>query len=117
VWLGLGAQNYFPAVVVIFSRHTALETRRRAEVIRAFELQRYRAMEDRIPPASRSVVEYFFEPQRAASPPGVGDLVRLCRRDEGVDVAVLSQNFGSLASAHNGRVFIYECERVRGLTG
>ena len=66
--------------------------------------------------AVRPLIAYFYAPERPAPPPTVSDLRRLCRPDEGVDVAVLSQHFGALASAENGRVFIYECERVRAAT-
>jgi hypothetical protein len=116
VWLDLRARNYFAAVVVIFNRETAVETRRRAGIVRPFELERYRGMHDLLPEVMRPLIGYLFAPERPALPPTVSDLLRLCRPEEGVDVAVLSQHFGPLASADNGRVFIYECERVRAVT-
>jgi hypothetical protein len=116
VWLDLRAQNYLAATVTNFSRETAFETRRRAHIIRAFELERYRGMHGLIAEAVRPLIAYFYAPEQPAPSPTVSDLRRLCRPDEGVDVAVLSQHFDALASADNGRVFIYECERVRAAT-
>ena len=115
VWLGLRAQNYFAAVVVIFNRETAFETLRRARLVRLFELERYRDIGDMVPPVAHPLVAYLFEPQRPAPSPGRADLARLCEGREAVDIAVLAQDLGGLASADNGRVFIYECRRLRGV--
>jgi hypothetical protein len=112
VWFDLGAQSYFSAVVVIFGRDTAVETRRRASVVRPFELERY-ARSGRLPEVFQRMANYLFAGDGTTRPATVSDLRRLCRVDEGVDVAVLAQRFDDLASAENGRVFVYECDRVR----
>jgi hypothetical protein len=115
VWLGLDARNYLAVMVVIFREETARETRRRAAIVRSFELARWRTVPDLVPEVPSSMVEYLYAPEAPSSSPRLADLERVCRRDEDVDVVVLSQHLGNRASADNGRVFLYECERVRAL--
>ena len=61
----------------------------------------------------RPGVRYLSQSERPWGPPSFADLRRLCRPEERVDVVVLSNRFADTASANNGGVFIYECERVR----
>ena len=116
VWFDLHAQSYFAAVVVIFNRETALETRRRAALVRSFELERYRHAAS-LPEVFRRRAHYLLAAAEPAPPATVDDLLRVCRVDEEVDVVILSQQFASLSSADNRRIYIYECDRVRLIAG
>jgi hypothetical protein len=117
VWLGVGARNYFGPVVVIFNRETAIETRRRAGVVRAFELERYQAMGDLAPPVVRPLIAYLFGSPERASLPTRTDLAAVCAPGEAVDYVVLSRDIDALATSDNARVFVFECARVRAGTG
>jgi hypothetical protein len=113
VWFDMHAQSYLGGLIVIFSRDTALETRRRSQIVGSFERARYGDAAS-LPEAVRRQVTFLFG-ERSSSRPTTADLGRVCATGEGVDVAVLSQRFRELVSAGNGRVFLYECARVRAL--
>jgi hypothetical protein len=116
LWFVLRVKSYYSltqVVGVIFSRQTAIEARRRGDVVRPFELDRYRATSQFLSYSVKAMVDRLFRPELGMSPPTTADLSRLCRPDEAVDVVVLQQDFDGLFSASNGRVFIYECARIR----
>ena len=46
--------------------------------------------------------------------PSTSDLAALCHEDV-IDYAILPDDFGALASASNGHVFVYDCQRLRKL--
>jgi hypothetical protein len=120
LWFDLGATSYYDlsqVVGVIFSRETAIEGARRGAVVRAFELDRYQTMERFTASAVKGMVSRLFRPELGTRPPTRDDLVHLCRREEGVDVAILRQHFAGLSSGSNGRIHVYECARVRAATG
>lgn len=118
VWFDLGAKSYFnlaQLVGSIFSRETAAEARRRADIVRPFEIQRFAPFAPRFMPADRLIYQALFTPSEAV-PPSISDLRRVCDEREGVDVAILREDFAHLAAAGDGRVFIYECAHVRART-
>ena len=115
VWFDLGAKSYFnlaQLVGSIFSRETAVEARRRADIVRPFEIQRFASFAPRFMPGDRLIYQALFNPSEAV-PPSISDLRRVCAEPEGVDVAILREGFDHLAAAGDGRVFIYECAQVR----
>jgi hypothetical protein len=115
LWIHLGVKSYYEwaqVVGALFSRENASEGRRRAELVSRFELDRFRPRERFLAEALKVSLVRLFRADLTAPPPSKDDLVRLCR-DEALDVAVLKQDFGDLVAATNGRVFIYECVRVR----
>jgi hypothetical protein len=61
----------------------------------------------------RLMIEAVFDADRDVLPPAEPDLLRMCRPKEQVDAAILPHDFGGLAAAANGRVYIYECAQVR----
>ena len=86
-------------------------------VVRPFELARYRAVADFIPLADKLMIISLLGRPEETWPPTRNDLLRLCARSEAVDVAILNRDFGSLAAATNGHVYVYECAQVRAASG
>jgi hypothetical protein len=116
VWFRLHATSYFAVsqvVGVIFSRETAMEARRRADLVRSFELDRYHAMRAPAPELTRRMMRQLFAADAGVSSPTRADVARLCQSDGGVDIAILRQNFIELSSVSNERVAVYECAHVR----
>jgi hypothetical protein len=116
VWFELKARSYFSLAQVsgvLFSRETALETERRASIVRPFELERYKTAGTFLSWGDRLMITSVFKPTRNTASPVTEDLLRLCGPEEQIDVAILKQDFSGLAAASNGPVRIYECAQVR----
>jgi hypothetical protein len=116
LWLELRVQSYYQilqAQGLLFSRRTAQEARRRAVVIGPFELERMRRERDFWAAEYLEKLEGFHGDGTRHDVPGREDLQRLCR-EEGLDYAVLRHDFGGQYAATNGRLFIYDCKRLRG---
>jgi hypothetical protein len=116
VWFDLRAASYFNLVQlsgVLFNRDTAIEGRRRALIVRPFELERLKVIAEFMPWADTLMITSLLGPAERAVPPTRADLINLCGRNEPIDVAILKHDFDHLASATNGRVFLYECAHVR----
>lgn len=119
VWLDWRALSYFnelQVVGVLFSRKTAVEGLRRAELVRNFELGFYQEREHVLSPELRRRVQDLFQTATLQVEPTRADLEKLCR-DEAIDFLVLKQGFPGLYSAENGRVFVYDCRKVRAVLG
>ncbi len=115
VWVDLHAKSYFDwaqVVGVIFERRTAEEGRRRAALVRRFEMDRLRGDAVLIPDVFKESLVRLFGAGFDCSGPTRDDLARLCR-EPGVDYLILKHEFPGLAAAQNGRVFIYDCRQVR----
>ena len=116
LWFDLGVNSYFDlsqVAGVIFSRHTALEVVRRGDLVRPFEVDRYRRLQRFAAPALRVTMNHLFHPEPDTPAPTRADLVRLCRDEERLAMAILRQRFVDLSSTSNGRISIYECAHVR----
>jgi hypothetical protein len=116
VWFDLRAKNYYDltqVVGVLFSRDTAFEGERRAEIVRSFELERFRPIKRFMSASDKLMMEGIFKPERGTPAPTASDLARLCQASEPVDVAILKQEFRDMASATNGHISIYECANMR----
>jgi hypothetical protein len=113
VWFGAGARSYFSAAQLSgcgFNRGTALEGKRRAMLVRPFEL----AFLNRRPPPPllRAAFWHLFQADDSTPAPTEEDLFRLCR-EEGLDFIVLEDAFADLACATNGRWYVYDCRQLR----
>ncbi len=115
IWLGLRAHSYFNTYQLAgaaFHRETALEGKRRALVVAPFELHRFHAQRDFMLDVYTDTVQGLFADAMDGVKPGLRDLERLCRED-GVDFAILPMEIPGRYAASNGRVYIYDCRRVR----
>ncbi|MSQ95468.1 MAG: hypothetical protein EXR98_13045 [Gemmataceae bacterium] len=115
IWLDLHATSYYDAVQtagVMFNRKTAVELRRRIERIRNFEMDRLRTEAVFLTDDAKAVLERLYGANFEGSPPSEADLVRLCQ-EPGLDFVVVPQKFPGLYSATNGRIYVYECYKVR----
>jgi hypothetical protein len=115
VWVDLHAKNYFHLDQVqglLFSRETAREARRRAVVVGTFEMERRRQARGFYPEGWTLLLQDFHACRLDDASAGLADLERLCR-EEAVDFAVLPQAFDGLYAATNGRIYVYDCRRLR----
>jgi hypothetical protein len=115
VWLELGADSYFDTWQMsglMFRRASSVEGQRRAVVVGPFEIQRFREMGDLASDRIRPIVTRLFERGLDSPEPTTADLERLCA-EPGLDYVILRQGFPGLYSATNGRVFVYDCQKVR----
>jgi hypothetical protein len=118
VWLDLHGTSYFDIVQtagVMFQRETALELKRRIHVVRNFEMARLRKETLFIAPECIPLIEKFHEAKFEDPEPTETDLVRLCQ-EPGLDYVVIPQEYPGLYLASNGRIFVYECEKVKNST-
>jgi hypothetical protein len=115
LWHDLGVNSYYAWYQVagnVFKRETAVEGRRRADLVRPFEVElgrRRRLLEVLTRP---SLAERVYGVGLKDDPPRLADLLRLCA-DEGVDYAVLRQGFAGWYDAHDGDWFVYDARAVR----
>ncbi|QDV39646.1 hypothetical protein [Tautonia plasticadhaerens] len=116
LWFELGVDSYsayYQSAGVAFRRGTAIEARRRADLVAPFEMyeltnQKMITRDDDLEKVAR-----YFRIGEDPDPPTLGDLVRLCG-DEGLDLVVARAGYPGWYAAGNGRWYIYDCEFVRG---
>jgi hypothetical protein len=116
IWLVGGARSYFNTVQMSgssFNRGTALEGKRRALLVRRFELSQMVPYPPP-PPWWREALERFFRAEEIDPIPTEDDLWRLCQ-EEGLDFVILEAPLGGLPCATDGRYYIYDCRRLRAL--
>lgn len=117
VWIDLHATSYYDAVQtagVMFRRDTAVELNRRVEFVRNFEMARLRKEAMFLTPNAKDLIEEKYQAKFDGPAPTEEDLVRLCQQPE-LDFVVIPQEFPGLYSATNGRIYVYECEKVNRL--
>jgi hypothetical protein len=115
VWTDVHANSYFSIIQtagVMFNRQTAEEIDRRAGLVAKFEMARQRDMGVFLDDVKKVGMENLFKIPFNSPAPSREDLVRLCQ-EPGLDYVVIEQEFPGLFSASNGRVFIYECYKVK----
>jgi hypothetical protein len=115
VWFGARASGYFSAAQLSgcgFNRGTALEGKRRARLVRAFELA---YLDHRSPPPFLQAAFWrLFDTDASHPAPTEEDLFRLCR-EGGLDFIVVEDAFDGLACATDGRLYVYDCRQLRDL--
>ncbi len=119
VWLIVRAQSYFTRQQIcgnLFFRETALEGQRRARLLRRFEQERTRCYVTLWPDAVKRNQEELFEAPLDEAPPTLDDLAAVCQ-EEGVDYVAVPEAFDVPCAASNGRIYIYDCRRVRAALG
>jgi hypothetical protein len=119
IWQDLKANCYFDGVQlsgIIFNRPTAVEGKRRALLVRAFEFDRMRKWEKFLPETVKCNMRDLYQNDFTCPPPTQADLERLCL-DPAVDFVVVKQGFAGLYAAGNGRLYIYDCKQVRTVLG
>jgi hypothetical protein len=115
IWLDWRATSYYQivqSVGVIFSRANALEVQRRAALVRPFEAARWQGFSDRLPSASKVVIDRMYALHDGVVAPTPADLKRLCA-DAELDIAILSGRPLLAPSATNGHVSVYDCRVLR----
>jgi hypothetical protein len=112
-WFRGRTSAYFHSVQLsgcAFNRGTAIEGRRRATLVRAFEVDQLA----RNPMAYRwwqEALEAFYDAPTAHRP-DESDLFALCA-DEGVDFVIVTQRFDGLYCSTDGVYYVYDCASVR----
>lgn len=119
VWVEWHAISYFQTaqtVGVIFNRENALETQRRARMLRPFEAARWAERYPLMPDSQKVLIDHLYDMNEPAPEPSMADLHRLCADPE-LDVAMLTARPSLLTPpATNGRVNIYDCHQFRNLS-
>jgi hypothetical protein len=115
LWYGLGVDSYsdyYQSAGVAFRRGTAIEARRRADLVAPFEM--YEITNKKLIVRSDDLEKYagYYRIGPSPDPPSLGDLVRLCE-DEGLDLVVARKGYPGWYVAGNGRWHIYDCKFVR----
>jgi hypothetical protein len=119
LWVDCRSKSYFDwnqIVGVMFQRQTALESRRRALLVRAFEMARVREDAEFLSRDAQRSLRLLFETDFDHPAPSVLDVRRLCQ-EPGLDFLVLKQDFPGLAPTATGQLFIYDCRQVRAALG
>jgi hypothetical protein len=117
LWIDVHATCYFDILQtagVMFNRATANEIDRRIGLVNKFEMARQRKEEVFLDDARKLGMENLFKLSFNSPDPARADLIKLCQ-EPGLDYVVIPQEFPGLYSATNGRVYVYECYKVREL--
>ena len=112
LWFGARVNSYYNWVQLsgcAFNRGTAVEGKRRAFLVRAFEM--HRIVRNGLPASSRTVYQRFYQAAEDVQPTQL-DLFRICG-EPGLDFVVLEYSFPGLYSASDGHFYIYDCRRLR----
>jgi hypothetical protein len=115
LWIDTQATSYFSIIQtagVMFNRQTACEIDRRASLVAKFELAQQREEAIFLDDVKKVGMENLFKLDFNSPAPTEDDLVRLCQ-EPGLDFVVIPQEFPGLYSARVGRLFVYECYKVK----
>ena len=115
LWFELGADSYsayYQSAGVAFRRGTAVEARRRADLVAPFEMYELTNKKVITRDDDLEKVARYYRIGEGPDPPTLGDLVRLCG-DEGLDLVVARKGYPGWYAAGNGRWHVYDCEFVR----
>ncbi len=119
VWLDLHSKSYFDwwqAGGFMFRREMAIEGQRRACLVASFEVERFRKYEWFMSAGEQESVGRFFKIEFGKTRLTAQDLGRLCQEPD-LDYVLLEQRFDGLYTAHDGRLFLYQCKTVRTTLG
>ncbi len=119
VWLDLRSKSYFDwwqAGGFMFRREMALEGQRRACLVAAFEVERFRKYENDMSDGEKESVGRFFKTDFGKTHLTQRDLARLCQ-EPNLDYVLIEQRFEGLYAARHGRLFLYPCQQVRTALG
>jgi hypothetical protein len=115
VWFEAGAHSYFNPVQMsgaAFNRGTALEGKRRALLVRRFEVDALHR--ETMDPWWRTALLRLLEADWDEPPPTADDLFRLAD-ESGLDLVVCETRLDGLYCATDGRYYVYDCAALRSL--
>lgn len=115
LWIDLRTNSYFDWAQIVgcmFNRGNAEEGQRRALLVRAFEVERFREGLVFLPEFKRRALGRFFQADLETLSPTQADLERLCL-EEDIDFVILKQEFPGLVTRSFGPVHLYDCREIR----
>ena len=115
VWHELDCCSYFTQFQVVgnvFCRATAVEVRRRADLVRRFETELTRHSTLIMPQNQIHDRIALFGLGLNAAAPDANDVVRLCS-DSRLDYAILREGLPGSYAARHGDWFLYDCRALR----
>lgn len=115
LWFDLRVPSYFHIHQIVgnlFNSGNAAEGARRAQLVKKFELERWRKESLLISPKQMRRILTTYQAEEDEPPPQLPDFLRLCQ-EQRLDLAVLPQEFPGLYAAKNGKWFIYDCRALR----
>jgi hypothetical protein len=116
IWFEARSASYFNWVQMsgcAFNRGTAVEGKRRSRLVRPFEAENARRWPS-AEPWWQEATRRFYQFEGEGPSAGARDLLALCD-DPVLDFVVLDQGFEGLYSATDGRLYVYDCRRLRAL--
>lgn len=119
IWLDLHAKSYFDwwqAGNFMFRREMAMEGQRRACLVAAFEVERYRKYKHELTKGDKEVIGQFFNIDFDSTILDRAALAKLCQ-EPGLDYIVIEQAFDGLYGSQHGRLYLYRCRQVRSALG
>jgi hypothetical protein len=119
VWLDLHAKSYFDwwqAGNFMFRREMAMEGQRRACLVAAFEVQKYRRYKHEMSQGDKEFVGRFFKTDFDSIHLNNAALARLCE-EPGLDYVVTDHLFDGLSPSQHGQLYLYRCVQVRAALG
>jgi hypothetical protein len=117
LWIDVGSNSYFDIIQtagVMFNRKTALEIERRSALVGKFEMQVFRDKSAFCSDSAKIGMEKLFRIPFESPPATLEDLTALCR-EPSLDYVVIPQEFPGHSIATNGRVYVYDCAKVRAM--
>ena len=112
IWFGIPARSYYHFVQVqgaIFRRETAIEAKRRIDLVRPFEMRELRSLGLFIPWRRLGRV---YGPTERSKPVVEADLIKLASEPD-LDYIVLPYDVPPLSSKHEDGIWIYDCAAIR----
>jgi hypothetical protein len=125
IWFGVRGTSYISIQQMgglLYYRETAIETRRRFDLVRPLVLDGMFAPDaPSAVAASANFLRGWYdltdaEREAGVPPPTAADLRRVCE-DPAIDWVVLSREFPEFGPATNGRVWVYDARAIRAAAG
>ncbi len=115
IWHDLHARSYLcveQLAGTMFLRDSALEGRRRAQLVAPFDVSAFRIADIPGPSWETRVIEQVYgQSTTDPAPPTREDLVRLL--NEPIDLIVLRHNIDDLYDCSNGRAYLYDTRKLK----
>jgi hypothetical protein len=118
-WIELRVNSYFDLFQIagmLFNAPTAWEGERRLQIVKKFEMERFRSEKVLFSEEAAGRFQQIFQLTEADPRPEVKDLLALCREKQ-LDLVVIPQEFPGWYAARTGHFFIYDCRAIRASLG
>jgi hypothetical protein len=115
LWFDLHANSYFEPVQIagnVYSRETAMEGRRRIQLVKRFQMKRVREQIRLYSPRQLRQGEEQYQAKLSEPDPTWDDVKAVCN-DPKVDYLLLKQDFAGHSVTTDGVWYLYDCQAIR----